>query len=137
MLTDKVYIDLIKSTIADINQNTKMADKNQLWEFTKCQIRTYTIDHSIQRSKKLKEQEIQLQEELKRIEKSIDSDTKSDSPEYYDYLKTKGEWEKIVKRITNGIILRSKAQWVEEGEKITKYFINLEKRNFDRKYIKN
>ena len=29
-----------------------------------------------------------------------------------------------------------KAQWVEEGEKNTKYFINLEKRNYDRKYIK-
>ena len=40
---------------------------------------------------------------------------------------------KIVKKRTNGIILPSKAQWVEEGEKNTKHFINLEKRNYDQK----
>ena len=30
-------------------------------------------------------------------------------------------------RITNGIILRSKAQWYEEREKASKYFLSLEK----------
>ena len=29
-----------------------------------------------------------------------------------------------------GVLLRSKARWVAEGEKITKYFYSLEKRNF-------
>ena len=36
----------------------------------------------------------------------------------------------------NGIILRSKAQWVEEGQKKTKYFLNLEKRNYNKKTYK-
>ena len=31
------------------------------------------------------------------------------------------------KSITNGIILRSKAQWYGEGEKASKYFLSLEK----------
>ena len=35
----------------------------------------------------------------------------------------------------NGIITRSKAVWVEEGEKNTKYFLNLEKRNYNIKHI--
>ena len=35
-----------------------------------------------------------------------------------------------------GAITRSKAKWVEEGEKNTKYFLNLEKRNFNNKYIR-
>ena len=34
-----------------------------------------------------------------------------------------------------GAILRSKVRWVEQGEKLTKYFFNLEKRNFNRKVI--
>ena len=80
--------------------------------------------------------ENKLLKQLEIIEKSLDSSTKSDSPEYFEYIKTKGEWEKLVKKRTNGILLRSKAQWIEEGEKNTKYFINLEKRNYDRKYIK-
>ena len=34
------------------------------------------------------------------------------------------------------IILRSKVKWAEEGEKNTKFFLGLEKRNYNRKYIK-
>ena len=37
---------------------------------------------------------------------------------------------------TNGILVRSKAQWIEEGKKNTKYFLNLEKRNYEKKNIK-
>ena len=37
---------------------------------------------------------------------------------------------------TEGIIFRAKLQWVEQGEKNTKYFLNLEKQNYNLKYIK-
>ena len=37
---------------------------------------------------------------------------------------------------TKGAIIRSKAQLVEEGEKISKYFLNLEKRNYNQKCMK-
>lgn len=36
---------------------------------------------------------------------------------------------------TKGAILRSKARWHEEGERNTKYFFGLEKRNHDNKTI--
>ena len=32
-------------------------------------------------------------------------------------------------------MLRSRARWVEHGEKSTKYFLNLEKRNYNHKVI--
>ena len=35
----------------------------------------------------------------------------------------------------NGILLRSKADWAEHGEKNTKFFLNLEKRNYKNKCI--
>ena len=34
-----------------------------------------------------------------------------------EYLQCKNEWENIIRKKTNGIILRSKAKWVEEGVK--------------------
>ena len=40
------------------------------------------------------------------------------------------ELEKIVESRTKGAILRSKTRWYNEGEKNTKYFLNLEKRHF-------
>ena len=41
----------------------------------------------------------------------------------------KNELESIHDYITEGIILCSKANWYEHGEKSTQYFLNLEKRN--------
>ena len=40
------------------------------------------------------------------------------------------ELEKIIEVRTKGAILRSKTRWYNEGEKNTKYFLNLEKRHF-------
>ena len=36
-----------------------------------------------------------------------------------------------------GIVLKSKARWVEDGEKPTKYFCTLESRNYTNKTIQN
>ena len=38
-------------------------------------------------------------------------------------------WETIIEYRTKGAIVRSKSQWYNEGEKNTKYFLNLEKRH--------
>ena len=47
----------------------------------------------------------------------------------------KTELEKIHKEKFRGIVLRSQATWVDEGEKPTKYFCTLEKRNYVNKTI--
>ena len=38
---------------------------------------------------------------------------------------------------TKGAILRSKVRWYEDGERNTRYFYNLEKRNYEKKTIIN
>jgi len=42
---------------------------------------------------------------------------------------------KILDFETNGLIIRSRCRWAEEGEKSTKYFCNLEKRTCEKKNI--
>lgn len=48
----------------------------------------------------------------------------------------KVELEKVRKEKLQGHIIRSRAKWVEEGEKPSKYFCSLESRNFLNKTIK-
>ena len=51
-------------------------------------------------------------------------------------MKTKKrEYEEIQEDVVRGIIVRTKAKWIAEGERNTKYFFNLEKRNFQQKCI--
>ena len=38
--------------------------------------------------------------------------------------------------ITNGIILRSRTAWYEEGEKSSSYFLRLEKRNKSKSHVR-
>ena len=57
------------------------------------------------------------------------------SAEIKEYDNVKAELQQIFEAKGKGAILRSKARWVEQGEKSTKYFFNLEKRNFNRKVI--
>ena len=45
------------------------------------------------------------------------------------------EIEAINRHRAKGCMIRSKARWVEEGEKNTAYFLSLEKRNYDNKNI--
>ena len=52
-----------------------------------------------------------------------------------NYMFIKEELEKLAEIETKGAILRSKARWTEAGEKNTKYFLNLEKRNAIDKHI--
>ena len=45
------------------------------------------------------------------------------------YNKCKSDLEVLYNYITEGIIIRSTSNWYEFGEKSSKYFLNLEKRN--------
>jgi len=42
----------------------------------------------------------------------------------------RSEMEEIIQYRTKGVILRSRTRWHNEGEKNTKYFLNLEKRHY-------
>ena len=59
-------------------------------------------------------------------------DENSDS--FQEYVQYKHEWGKIILKRHNTVILRSKVKWVEDGEKNTKYFLDLEKRNYNNIY---
>ena len=53
----------------------------------------------------------------------------SDKALVEQYNKSKNELGNLYNYITEGIILRSKVNWYEYGEKSSKYFFSLEKRN--------
>ena len=132
LLTDQVYIRMIKEEISKIKLTENLNNKATFWDYVKCQLRTITISYTISKRKRDRERQLLLQQNLERLENQLPKDTTL----LREYHQAKREWEAYESLKTEGILTRSKIQWVEQGEKNTKYFLNLEKRNYNQKYIK-
>ena len=59
----------------------------------------------------------------------------TDSTLQNELLNTKQELEQLRKQYVKGIFIRARARWIEEGEKPSKYFLSLEKRNYINKTV--
>ena len=129
LLYDKTYVQLIKEELKMLATDNTIKDKSSFWDFVKCKIRSLTISYSVTLAKRKRKQEEILFKKLESMENNLDLNTQ-------EYNIVKREWENIQFLKTEGSILRSKAQWVEHGEKNNKYFLNLEKKNYNVKYIK-
>ena len=60
----------------------------------------------------------------------------SDSNISNEYYTCKERLRELEEHKANGIIIRSKVQWLEKGEKSTQYFFSLEKFNYIKKQVR-
>ena len=89
------------------------------------EIRTTSINYA-KRKKRDDSLIIQkLEDDIKILQNTFDGDD--------DLECKKKELETYRKNIMEGVIIRSRAQWIKEGGKVTKYFCNLEKIHFTSK----
>lgn len=148
LLYDNDYLECIRDFILqvkkqyaipvyNINNLHQLPDKNILFtindqlflETLLMEIRGKTISYSSYIKKKKDKQEKELVKEIKDIEKNI-------SESNVDLLYNKNqELEKLRKHKLQGNYIRSRAKWIEEGEKPSSYFCKLESRNFISKII--
>ena len=97
------------------------------------EIRSFTIYYCRQNAKTKKAEEAVLQKKLSSLHKLMcENPTQETIANYY---KVKMNLEQISLHKTEGAMIRSKARWCEQGERSTRYFFNLEKRNHSNKYI--
>ena len=151
LLRDKEYLDQVNTEIQNVTEEyaadhydrstlhnlpkseTELSIPDKLFlDFILMKIRSKTIAYTSMKKKKMQEKEHNLEKSIKEIE------TKEDKNGRRYKIPTRKNQELILLREKRmeGILLRSKAKWVAEGEKITKYFCSLEKRNFISKQMK-
>ena len=71
---------------------------------------------------------------MKSLEIKLNSDCSEEL--LLEYNRSKDKLESLYNHITEGIILRSRINWYEHGEKSSKYFLNLRKRNKSKSQIR-
>ena len=136
LLQDEWYLQLIKDYYPCILQkHADVIDKQLLWEMIKMEIRSETIRYSKRKSKQLKTRESAIQSRIEQLDLKICNDVCQDQQDLLEYEALKKELQGIYEANGKGAIFRSKVRWIEKGEKPTKYFFNLEKRNYDKKII--
>ena len=101
------------------------------------EIRNLTIPYTKNKARKAREFENTLEKRLETLDNKINANDHTENMESeikeYEYLKN--ELKRLYEKKAEGAIFRSKVRWIEEGEKLTKYFFNMEKKNFNKKVI--
>ena len=129
VLQEAEYIHTIKNVISEIKKQneTDNIDPRIHWEEIKCAVRAASIQYCKTRARKKREREKYLTKKLQELEQQL-YDLNPDIVQEYDNIKK--EFENLYDEKAKGAMLRSRARWIAQGEKNTKYFFGLEKRNF-------
>lgn len=95
------------------------------WEMVKTKLKKISIRYAKRRSFRKKQKEKEMTDNLEREEERLERDPNLDRSKL---LQLQSELENLEKEKCMGAIIRSKAKYVVEGEKSTKFFLNLEKK---------
>ena len=100
------------------------------------ELRAKTIKYSKEKRSQLRNEEKALQEELQELDRKICNNDVFDQETLEKYESAKGKLKRIHDIRGKEAIFRSKTKWLEQGERSTKYFFNLEKNNYEKKLIR-
>ena len=146
LLRDLDYIRSVKSCINDTVSEYYLSgdeenyhdvnlscDDQTFLELLKVKIRSFTITYCIQKSRETQEITKNLEKNIQELENLVN--TQPSDQNHTILLEKKCELERHRERLVDGLLLRSKANWHENGEKCTKFFCQLEKKNFINKTL--
>ena len=136
LLKDKTYVSLITDSYPDIIQKySNIKDPKLKWELIKMEIWGITIPYTKNRAREVWEIENELEKRLETLDGKIYSGEETSESKEKEYEHLKIGLRHIYEKKAEGAIFRSKVRWIQEGKKLTKYFFNLERKNFNKKVI--
>ena len=115
-------VNVIKVTLENLSDAS--LSPHITWEVLKYEIRKFCIKFSKLKSKEKKAEKIRHESVTQYFENNPDCQNIS----HTQYTDSKLWLENWYDEHIKGVILRSKSDWYEKGEKSTKYFLNLEKK---------
>ena len=155
LLADKEYIEFMNTELTEILSENR--DSVNKWEWLKHKVREKTIMYSSRKNrdrcnklllyeKKLKDYNEMLRQKIRKDEKDAHSTSSNNSSLHSEELVLmsrkeildKINWlererDEIIEYKTRGAMVRARRDWLQYGEKNSKYFFNLEAKNYKRK----
>ena len=139
ILENEAYVQEMRNLISDTVQSGQSLNKRMLWESIKIQAISFSKEKSKRNASKNKEELVKLERHLKDLQDDLHGTA---SVDIYHSMQQKIDEKVIVQKKLDDLItektrgaMRSKANWLDGSEKTSKYFFNLEKRNYNIKTI--
>ena len=134
LLNDDTY----RTKIIEIIEKEKscMLYENSIlvwWDNLKYKLKKFSQSFSKTRAKERNKEYYNLQNKMQRIAQNMANGLQVDIEKYEAIKQELAEFEN---EKCKGAMLRSKAQWAQESDKCTKYFLNLEKRRQESNSVK-
>ena len=135
LLHDTEYVSKCKNLINEKIREHQTENLGLKWDLIKMEVRNFTIPYCSHKKKEKIKKEKELNERYNELFQIISSNQDLSVETLNEYNAVKGDLEALEKEQVRGIIVRSKVQCVEEGEKCTSYFLRQEKSNYENKHI--
>ena len=137
LLDDDTYIREVtaKLPVWLAEGRSDLSDNRSIWDWIKFNIITHAVQHSKRKARERKETENILQKEFTGAKQKFESDATDENAVYFNWA-NKDKLERFYEEKLQGIIIRARTRWCEYGEKSSKYFLNLEKRNHVKKHVR-
>ena len=128
LLKEQDYVNMINLEIGRIiTTYHNCASKQELLELIKVIVKENSIAYAICRKKKRLCKVSQLEKEIETLDVNISTNNDQELTLKRNLLKT--ELNELYKEESIAAYIRSRAKWLESGEKSSSYFLNLEKQH--------
>lgn len=124
LLQNKTFCKKLQAFIHEETQKLETEDPIRKWEYLKINVKNFCINYSKQLAKYKKKRIEFIELQIKQLELKNSSEMNMN----YKRLLEK-EIDNYYAEKCSGAYIRSRAVWIEKGEKSSLYFLNLEKSN--------
>ena len=136
---DDEFISLIKTSYSAISEKfCDLKDKQLKWEMIKMELRGLIIQYAKRKARNSRDYIESLEQRLAETEAFINNSNEGDGNIETTLTlqeQLKKELQYLYEKRGEGAMFRSKLRWAEQGEKPTRYFFNMEAKNFNKKTI--
>ena len=128
-----IYTESFLADPSNYKDITLQINDDLFYETLLMMIRGETVKYSKQKVRLAKEKEKEVLEQIEKAQlEHFETKTEQSAARLQKY---KEDLEELRKPMIDGLIIRSRTMWHEEGERSSKYFLGLEKRNALRKSV--
>lgn len=133
-LYDKQFLHAASANIQESIETCTLEDDLK-WEYVKGRLIEFCKVYGKDKARDKKKQMLEISSRLEYLKVLVEEFPYTENEAIFEYQLLKAERERLIAEKVNGMIVRSREKYFEEGERSSKYFFSLEKHRARKKVM--